>query len=132
VGTGADANVYTFSIPANTMQAGKGIRISVGWQHTTGTASVTYKLKYGATTVSTNGEAGTGPASLVFYVMNNPGSTSAQTAWQESRVNNAITYATQFASPAENTTGAVTASFTFNVAATDQVTPKFFLIESVQ
>ena len=132
VGTGADANLFSFSVPANTMQAGKGIRVTVGFQHTTGTANVTYKLKFGATTVASNTENGTGSVVVRFGVMNNPGSQTAQTAWQETANDGTVIYSPQFATPAENTTGAVTLAFTFSVANTDQVTPKFFLVEVIQ
>lgn len=133
-GNGADQVMYTFVVPANTMGAGKGIYIVAGWQHTTGTAAVTTKMKYGATTVATNSEAGTGLTVVSWYVMNNPGSTSAQTAWQEigQDAGSSVVYSPQIATPAENTTGAVTVVVTFSVANTDAVTPKFFKVEIVQ
>ncbi len=80
-GTGAAATYYTCTLPAGVMGAGQGIIITAVAKHTTGTAAVTYTLSFGGT--STTAVAPSGAANQLerntYIIMNNPGSTSAQT-----------------------------------------------------
>src|SRR5260221_248775 len=81
VGTGADATLYTFTIPANNVGAGKGMRVSAGFLHGLGSASITYKLILGSTTVCSYSASGsTATESWQFEIINNPGIQNAQTA----------------------------------------------------
>ena len=52
VGTGSDVALFTFpALAAGRLQAGKGLRITLASVHKVGTASVLYKLKFGATVI---------------------------------------------------------------------------------
>ena len=133
-GTGAAATYYTCTLPAGVMGAGQGIIITAVAKHTTGTAAVSYTLSFGGT--STTAAAPAGAANqlehVTYLIMNNPGSTSAQTistvGQDSSGGNNSIKLDTA----AVNTASAVTINLQFNVAATDAVTPEMFLVELKQ
>jgi len=132
-GTGADVNVFTYTMPGNTMAAGKGIRVWVAWQHTSGNATVTYTMKFGGGVFNVISDAGTGFAQTRYDIFNNPGVQNAQIcliAIQTSGTT--INGPGAVTSSAIDTTAAVTISFTFNVANTDQVTPKFWVVELIQ
>lgn len=136
VGTGAFANLYTFTIPANTIQAGKGIRLKVVYQHTTGTASVSYKAVLGSTTiVGPYSSASVNVQSIIgLEVFNNAGVQSAQHGSYDSILDGApsVIFGPNAFTSSENAANALTLSFQFNVAATDQVTPKHFRVELIQ
>jgi len=133
-GTGAAATYYTCTLPAGVMGAGQGIIITTVAKHTTGTAGVSYTMSFGGT--STTAAAPTGSANqlerVTYLIMNNPGSTSAQTistvGQDSSGGNNSIKLDTA----AVNTASAVTINLQFNVASTDAITPEMFLVELKQ
>jgi hypothetical protein len=133
-GTGAAANYYTCTLPAGVMGAGQGIIITVLTKHTTGTAAVTYTLSFGGT--STTAVAPSGAANQLerstYLVMNNPGSTSAQTISTLGQDSNGGSNSIKLDTAAVNTTSAVTINLQFNVAATDAITPEMFLVELKQ
>jgi hypothetical protein len=142
-GTGADATLYTFSLPANVVSAGHGLKIVVVKLHTQGTAATTYKLKIGATTwrsdTFTVQAASSQNEILTYYVYNNAGVQNAQNGYNAYWIYNA-------AAPASGTinmliapltaaidfTQAQTISFTFNVAATDKEAGQFWSVELLQ
>jgi hypothetical protein len=129
VGTGAAANIYSFTVPANTMSATSCLRVTMGWQHSTGSASVTFAFSFGGSSQTIIAATSAGFGMSTWLVCNT--STSAQNA-----IVNAPGYLNGILIPA-NTTLAIdttvnqTIAATFNVAATDQVTPKFWMVESV-
>jgi hypothetical protein len=131
-GDSTDKTFYTFTLPASTLAAGKGIRVSAFWIHGTGTASVTYKLFFGATAVVNTSSAVTGNGSLETVIMNKPGVTNAQRASGKFTPTGTASVIFSGISPAETTANAVVVKATFNVANTDQVTPAQFLVELVQ
>jgi len=128
-GNSSAQTLYTYTLPASTVGTLKGIRITVGWNHSTGTASVTYL-------VTVNGQTA---ASILFSTA------GAQTA-RVTILNTAAT--TGVSTGIESTSGGSTANantltglawgsnqtvaFTFNVANTDQVTPILWLVELIQ
>lgn len=137
-GTGADATLFTKTLSASQIEAGKGIRITAGFLHNSGTASVTYKIKYGATVIDSLSYANFGTTvsdKWEYTIMNNTGVQNAQTFIRDCVLNG-----NGSASTASQNTGTSAADFstsaalalTFNVAATDQVTPKFWLVELIQ
>src|SRR5260370_13922632 len=58
-GNSADQVIYQFTIPANTVGPGKGIRIYTQWLHNTGTASITFKINFGGSIAGGNLSGGT-------------------------------------------------------------------------
>ena len=133
-GTGAAATYYTCTLPAGVMGAGQGIIITVLAKHTTGTAAVTYTLSFGGT--STTAVAPSGAANQLerntYVIMNNPGSTSAQSISTLGQDSNGGTNSIKLDTAAVSTASAVTINLQFNVASTDAITPEMFLVELKQ
>lgn len=131
-GTGADATAYTFTVPANTIGSGKGIRVTTAINHSTGTASVTYKLSFGGTAIASYNSAVTGYGRVITDIFNNVGSVTAQSIDNGHLIINTSLVTGGGGSSAIATTSNQAVTFTFNVAATDQVTPIMFRIELLQ
>ncbi len=133
-GTGAAATYFTCTLPAGVMGGGQGIIITAVAKHTTGTAAVTYTLSFGGT--STTAVSPTGAANqlerLTYLIMNNPGSTNAQTISTLGQDSNAGSNSIKLDTAAVSTASAVTINLQFNAAATDAVTPEMFLVELKQ
>jgi hypothetical protein len=137
VGTGADATLYTFTIPANVIGAGKGIRVTVVSQKTTGTGIATYKLKFGATTIESPAltqNSNVNPDDFTYRILNNSGVQNAQN-WTRLALfvsAGATSLGGASGTSAENSANALTISWTFSAAGTEQVTPKQFIVELIQ
>lgn len=133
-GNGSDQTLYTYSIPANYIGPGKGVRIRIQFQHNSGSAGVVYKFNFGSSiTESNTGPTTTGTRYTAEYIVyNNPGSQSAQQGSNFHNISSDAFSTFCCASGTENTQNAVTVSFTFNVANTDQVTPQSFSVELIQ
>jgi hypothetical protein len=133
-GTGAAATYYTCTLPAGVMGAGQGIIITVVAKHTTGTAAISYTLSFGgtSTTAALPGGAANQLEHITYLIMNNPGSTSAQTISTVGQDSNGGTNSIKLDTAAVNTGSAVTINLQFNVAATDAITPEMFLVELKQ
>lgn len=133
-GTGSAATYFTCTLPAGVVGAGQGIIITVVAKHTTGTAAVSYMLSFGGT--STTGVAPTGAANqlerITYLVMNNAGSTSAQTISTVGQDSNAGNNSIKLDTATVSTASAVTINLQFNVASTDAITPEMFLVELKQ
>jgi hypothetical protein len=133
-GTGAAATYFTCTIPAGVMGAGQGVILTVLAKHTTGTASVTYTLSFGGT--STTSVAPSGAANqiehLTYLIMNNSGSTSAQTISTVGQDSSGGTNSIKLDTATVSTASAVTINLQFNVASTDAITPEMFLVELKQ
>lgn len=138
-GNSTAQNLFSFSLPGNTVQAGKGIRIKAVTLHNTGTAGPTYALKIGATTVESFVLAPNNNTQVDYFewdIYNNAGVQNAQT-WarksvqnQTGLVNAAIGGSAGTAAVDLSSTQTIT--WSFNVANTDAVTPKFWSIELIQ
>ena len=133
-GTGAATTYFTCTLPAGVMAAGQGIIITVLAKHTTGTAAVTYTLSFGGT--STTAVAPSGAANQLerntYVIMNNPGSTSAQSISTLGQDSNGGNNSIKLDTAAVSTSSAVTINLQFNVASTDAITPEMFLVELKQ
>lgn len=132
-GTGAAATVYTYTLPANTVANLKGFRLNAGWNHSTGTASVTYNVTLNGVSVSggTFSAAGVGAHTSTWTVLNTGATTGTA---QFMAANSAVTV---FALNSAALTGLSWTSnqvltLTFNVANTDAVTPIQWLVELIQ
>ena len=116
------------------MGAGQGIIITAVVKHTTGTGAIIYTLSFGGT--STTGASPSGSANqlehVTYLIMNNPGSTSAQTISTVAQDSSGGTNSIKLDTAAVNTSSAVTINLQFNVANTDAITPEMFLVELKQ
>ena len=131
-GNSADQTIFTYTLPGKTMAAGKGIRVKVWWVHGTGTASVTYKLSFGATAVVNSASAVTGNGYAEAIIMNQPGVTTDQRASSQFSPTGTAAVINAGLHPVESTAGNVVVKFTFNVANTDQVTGAQWVVELIQ
>jgi hypothetical protein len=132
VGTGATATVYTYTLPANTVGNLKGFRLTTGWTHSTGSASVTYNVTLNGVSLSGGTFAATtsGAYTSTWTVLNTASTagTSQFTASNSAGIqglNANVLAGLAWASPQVLT-------LTFNVAATDQVTPIQWVVELIQ
>lgn len=137
IGNATDLTLYTFTIPANTIGAGKGIRVKQVSKHTTGSGLVTYKLKLGATTLDTlalTSNVGVADDDRTWHIMNNAGVQNAQSFTRLSFdvVTATLTPFTTDGTSAENTVNALVLTVTMNAANTEQVTPKQWIVELIQ
>src|SRR5579872_4238940 len=133
-GTGAAAVYYTCTLPAGVMGAGQGIIITAVAKHTTGTAAISYTLSFGgtSTTAVLPGGAANQVERITYLVMNNAGSTSAQTISTVGQDSNGGTNSIKLDTAAVSTGSAVTINLQFSVANTDAITPEMFLVELKQ
>jgi len=133
-GTGSATTYFTCTLPAGLMSAGQGIIITAVAKHTTGTGAITYTLSFGGT--STTAASPSGAANqlehITYLVMNNPGSTTAQTISTLAQDSNGGTNSIKLDTAAVNTSSAVTINLQFNIANTDAITPEMFLVELKQ
>ncbi|HET8891741.1 MAG TPA: hypothetical protein VFQ41_22780 [Candidatus Angelobacter sp.] len=133
VGNSADQTVYTFTIPANTVQAGKGIRIKIVGFHSTGAAVTNYKIIIGTTTTATVSTGSGNSENWTMSLYNAAGVQNSQ--FYEATMADgvgSVSNVNTFGTAAENFANAVTVRFTFNVANTDQYTGRLFSIELIQ
>jgi hypothetical protein len=129
-GTGAAATVYTYTLPANTVANLKGIRVITGYNHSTGTASVTYTLSLNGATLLTFSLSIAGGEIIEATVLNTGTTTGTVLGklFVTSQTN------TDFVATVTGLawTSSQILTLTFNVAATDQVTPIQWIVETVQ
>lgn len=79
--TGAgDVNLYTVSIPANTLGTNKGIHLVCYAARTTGSGQITLKAKYGGTQLDSGAGSLSGPNIRMEVYLWNEGATNAQRA----------------------------------------------------
>lgn len=133
-GNSTDQTVYSTSVAS--IPAGGCLDVRFGLSHTTGTASVTYKLFYSTGVVSIGSLTHAGQKSGMALVCNNSG---VQNAQQLNFILGASNNAGGFsglipavATSAIDSTTAQTLKLTFNVANTDQVTPQYWYVAESQ
>lgn len=129
-GTGAVATVYTYTLPGGTVATNNALRVTVGWSHSTGSASVTYTLYVNGVVSNCNPSLSTAGAGTCTATIINTGSTTGTGT-------GLAAMGTAVAVTSTNLTGLAWGSsqvvkFTFNVANTDAVTPILWLVEVVQ
>ena len=130
-GTGAAATVFTTTVPS--IPAGGCVNIDFGLSHTTGTASVVYSFSYSTFNGTWFTSTHTGVKAGIVSLCNNAGVQNAQ-QWNftSGSDNNGGTFVGVL--PAVVTGGAIasgssqTLKLTFNVAATDAVTPEWWRV----
>jgi hypothetical protein len=133
VGTGAAANLYSFSIPGGTMGLNTAIRVTAGWIHSTGSASVSYMWSYNGsgTGFSTFASVSAAQGTSQILICNNASLSSQFIMANINTFIGASVFAPAATTRSANTAGAITVALTFTVAATDQVTPNYWMVESI-
>ena len=120
VGNSAAQVFFTYTLPGGTVAVGKSIRISVGWSHSTGSASVTYAISLNGTQILSSSAAGAGQTGIILDVLATAAATAVTNgflgntgiAWNAGVVSSGLAWASN-----------QVLQITFNVANTDQVTP---------
>ncbi len=128
-GNGAAQTFYTYSLPAGSVAQGAGLRIRAGWQHSSGTASVAYALSLNGVNLVALSDATAGQYLVDLTVLASAATTGVETGTL-GRAGNLLVAAQAVAGL--SWASAQTLQITFNVAATDQITPEFWLVEMVQ
>jgi len=126
-GAGSVAAYFApFTIPANALGSGQGVRITIASKHTTGAAAVAYNLSFGGTATTVTQPSGSANQldRIVYEIKNNAGSQAAQTILTAAQDSNAGTNNLKLDAAAVSTTSGVLVTPQFNVAATDQITPE--------
>jgi hypothetical protein len=123
-GNNADLAIYSYTLPAGSVAAGTGAHCWLKAQRVSGTGSITYKWKFGSTTMSYAAVTSSSSAiSSDMEVFNNPGSTTAQliNLGELHAGNNIMAGAVLNQTAAENTANATSISVSFNAAGTEQL-----------
>lgn len=133
-GDGTDKTLFTYTLPAGSLAAGKGVRIFFEAQHSTGTGSVTFKIFFGASALTTIPSSATTMGRMTALVFNDPASTSTQQASvYDVQFGSAPVAIPALGAASENTaTNNVVIKATFNGASTDSVTPKMWVVEAIR
>lgn len=131
-GSGSAQTVYTYTIPANTVQAGKGVRLKF-WATNNNAVAVTYAIVLGTTTLfnppstATSGDA----HKLVVDIWNNAGVQNAQVSTFEG-VDATTNFTTATNTSAENFANALVLKVTASEANPNTITPRKFTVELIQ
>lgn len=130
VGNSGVQNIYTYTLPGNTVANLKGIRITVSVNHSTGSASVAYALTLNGVSCWTNSDALTGYGGAQFTVLNTGATSGTFTRIGQLFGSGGDAVTDPIAGLAWSSNEAL--SLTFNVASTDQVTPLQWIVEQIQ
>lgn len=120
-GNSSDQTIYTYTLPANTLGVGKGLRLRTWMNHNSGTGSVSYKFSFGGVNYQSDGATTTGQLYSEIVVFNNSGVTNAQHGSNTENIHGSMQPFSPITSSV-NTSSNVTIQTTFNAASTDQVT----------
>lgn len=128
---GTDKTIYTTSVPF--LGPGSVLHLNWGLIHSTGTGSVTYKIKWGATSVTLLASADTTEWNQETIIANDPGSQVIQKIIAYPLMYSGGTlFGTNisYTAGAENTNGAtaVTLKLTANGANTEAITGRFWFV----
>ena len=130
-GNGTDQTVYTFTIPANTIQNGKGVRLTY-FDTSNNAVAVTLKVTLGATTGLTfTTAAATNNHQITLEIMNNAGVQNAQ-VWTERFYDGNTISSSGAVTSAENFATALALKVTANEAGPNTITPKKWILEIIK
>jgi hypothetical protein len=128
-GDSTDRTIYTYTIPANTLAPGRGLRVKVWVNHNSGSGDVTYKILFGASAYAADSVPAVGQKFTEVTVFNNPAVQNAQHG--SSFSTGIVTGPYSPIMSQEDTSGPVVIRATFNAAGTEQVTGGEFVVELV-
>jgi hypothetical protein len=135
VGNSGDQNMFSVTIPANTVAAGSGIRCYARWAKTSGNNAVTYKWTLGSTTFGTQA---VGASTSVNWVTDVEIFTPASVSSEVITANPIIAGTSVLSGPqvgltaSETMSSGLTLKMTFNATSGETVTPKTFYCTTVQ
>jgi hypothetical protein len=130
VGNSGVQNIYTYTIPANTVANLKAIRVTASWNHSTGSASVTYGLTLNGQSVWSLTPSLTSFTSGSWMILNSGATTGDAALVSPNPFGGGIVLSPTLAGLSSSSNQAL--SLTFNVANTDQITPLLWIVELIQ
>lgn len=133
-GTSSAVTLYTYPLPGSTVANLKGLRVNVGWIHSTGSAVVTYNLQLNGVNIAhIANSAFSGNGAWVSATVLNTGATTGTIAWSLTDFSlNQIAGGQATTLTGLAWSSSQTLQFAFTVANTDQVTPIFWNVELIQ
>lgn len=131
VGNSTDQTIYSYTIPANTVQTNKCFEVYASFQQTVGSGSITYKLILGTTTLLSVADSGSSLITSTAHICAN-GSQSVENGTIFGVDGTTITMNNVLTTGAENLANALALKWTFNVANTSSVTPDIFIVKLSQ
>lgn len=132
-GNGTDQTLYTFTIPANTVQAGKGFRIRYSLKNNNAT-SLSIKAIIGSTTLDISGTAASANHIQGEIIVTNKSGVQNSQNYVHLAYDGAAILANDSGATtlAENFANAIAVKVTVNVAAANTYTPKLWAVELIQ
>jgi hypothetical protein len=119
-GNAADQALYSFALPANVVATGKGIRVVCGFSHSSGTATVSYKVKVNGVALGTFNSAATLGGIITDVIM--AGSSTSADFIGQAQINTTVSNSVSTASTTGLAwTSSQTVEVDFNVAATTRL-----------
>lgn len=135
-GNAGDQVIYTFTLPANTIDTtSKGLRIKAACVHTTGTVSTTLKINLNGVNLVTGitGTTATQSSALEAQILRTGTTTGGVFGLAPvAAANNGTMVSFSQAVTGLAWTSSQTVTLTFNVAATDTFTGIMFMVEQIQ
>ena len=130
-GNGTDLTIYTKTITANQIAAGRGFRVTLAGANTSGATTGTLKIIVGTTTTLSISVGGSSNFSVDYTMCNASGVQNSQ-LWAALGGIGGTTTINTFGSSAENFANAITVKATFNIANPNTFQGNFWLIETIQ
>ncbi|HEX9255615.1 MAG TPA: hypothetical protein VF938_08710 [Candidatus Angelobacter sp.] len=130
-GNGTDQTLYTFTIPANTIQAGKGFRIKWYGSNNGGATTLALKLKIGSTTLVTFTIAASANYMATSEIFNNASVQNAQT-WATHAQWGIAALTETFGTSVENFANALAVTISGNIANPNTFQAGLFIVELIQ
>lgn len=131
-GNGTDQTVFTYTIPANTIQAGKGFRLRLAVQ-SNNAVNCLFKIILGTTTLYSFTSTTASTITTDTSIMNNAGVQNAQAGIVYSYEGaTAIPLGTGTFTSAENLANSLALKITANEANPNTVTPKKWIVDIIQ
>lgn len=130
-GDGTDKTIYTKTLTANIIGAGRGLRITLAGANTSGATTGTLKIIVGTTTTLNLSVPASSNFSVDFTLCNAAGVQNSQ-LWAALGGIGGSTTINTFGSSAENFVNAITIKATFNIANPQTFQGNFWLIETIQ
>lgn len=134
-GNGSVQTFISCSIPANTITTNKVIRAHVVWQHTTGSAAVSYNWIFGTgtnTSYSCSAGCNNTAQSDTVYIYETGSNAQQMEAGPAYAGTGSSTGSHTITGLTQTVTGSLTIGYQFNVANTDKVTGTFLVVEIIQ
>jgi hypothetical protein len=128
-GTGSNNPFYSYTLPGGSVATGQGIRVKVGWTHSTGSATISYGLYLKSAFIGGGSSAGTSGYILTADIWNTASTTGASI--ESFNPNNSTALVSAQSLTSLNWASDQSLVIQFNVTSTDAITPILFSVEFI-